>query len=118
MNTPPERGYLMRSVAIVGLVALIVAAPARGDDAAPGGWRAGAARVDITPDEPVWLAGYAARKSPSEGVLQPIFAKALALRDASGKTAVLVTLDLVGIKRPLTERVKGRIEGLTVGGTA
>ena len=28
------------------------------------GWRAGVGRVDITPSEPVWLSGYAARRKP------------------------------------------------------
>lgn len=76
---------------------------------APAGWQAGAARVDITPEGPVWLAGYASRKAPSEGVVLPIHAKALALRDDAGTTIVLVTIDISGVKRALTERVKARI---------
>ena len=31
------------------------------------GWKAGAARGAITPKEPMWMAGYAARNHPSEG---------------------------------------------------
>jgi hypothetical protein len=73
------------------------------------GWGAGAAKVDITPEGPVWLAGYAARKAPSEGVALPIFARALALRDAGGASALILTVDLVGVKRPLTDRVRRRI---------
>ena len=38
-------------------------------------WRAGVAAIDITPTEPVWMSGYAARTKPSEGVLQPLNAK-------------------------------------------
>src|SRR5262245_60583764 len=62
-------------------------------------WQAGAAAVDITPTESIWLAGYASRTKPSESIRQPIHAKALALRDESGATSVIVTLDLVGIRR-------------------
>jgi hypothetical protein len=71
-------------------------------------WQAGAAAVDITPTESIWLAGYAARTKPSESVRQPIHAKALALKDDSGAVSVVVTLDLVGIRRDLAEAIAGR----------
>jgi neutral ceramidase len=67
-------------------------------------WKAGLAATDITPAKPVWMAGYAARTGPSQGASQPIYAKALALQDRSGKVAVLVTTDLLG----LTARVAGK----------
>jgi hypothetical protein len=35
-------------------------------------WKAGVARVVITPDKPTWMAGYAARTKPSEGKLHDI----------------------------------------------
>lgn len=68
-------------------------------------WSAGAASVDITPDGPVWMAGYAARKTPSEGVALPIHAKALALKDAGGSTVVLITADLIGFDRTIVDDV-------------
>jgi hypothetical protein len=73
------------------------------------GWTAGLARADITPEGPVWMAGYAARKSPSEGVIQPLHAKALALRDAGGRTIVWITADVIGFDRPFTEAVINQI---------
>ncbi|MBL8227981.1 MAG: neutral/alkaline non-lysosomal ceramidase N-terminal domain-containing protein [Bryobacterales bacterium] len=82
---------------------LLMAAPAFAE------WQAGAARADLTPQEPIWMAGYAARTKPSEGVRQKIWAKALALRDEKGAAAVIVTLDLVGIRRPLAEDLAGAI---------
>lgn len=63
------------------------------------GYRAGTARVDITPEMPFWLTGYAARTKPAETVLQPIWAKALALHDGKGGRVVIVTADLLGIGR-------------------
>ena len=48
------------------------------------GWKAGAAVIGTTPDEPVWLAGYAARTTPSRGVISPLHDKALALEDEVG----------------------------------
>ena len=74
------------------------------------GWKAGAAAVSITPEEPVWLAGYAFRNKPHESVRQPIFAKALAIRDDdAGTTSLIVTLDLVGIRRVTAEPIAEEI---------
>ena len=65
-------------------------------------WKAGAAKANITPDSPMWMAGYAARTKPSEGKMTDLWAKALVIEDAKGKKAVLVTLDLVGVERQLS----------------
>src|SRR5437762_2681186 len=56
-------------------------------------WKAGAARIQITPAHSVWMTGFAARTNSSTGTLQELYAKALALEDASGQRAVLVTTD-------------------------
>lgn len=85
---------------------------ARAAENTGGGWRAGVARVDITPGEPLWLAGYAGRNRPSEGILHPLWVKALALEDATGRRALLVTSDLIGFPRDMTDRLLQRIEQL------
>jgi len=72
---------------------------------AESGWRAGAAKVNVTPDGPIWLSGFANRNRPSEGVLQPIWVKALALEDESGAVAVIVTSDLQGFSRAMSDRI-------------
>ena len=68
-------------------------------------WRAGVAAVDITPEVGIWMAGFAARTCPSEGVGLPLRAKALALEDEGGRRAVLVTADLLGVTAAMTTRV-------------
>jgi neutral ceramidase len=68
-------------------------------------WKAGAAKVSITPSEPIWLAGYANRSQPSTGVLAEIYVKALALDDGSGKVSVIVTSDLLGLSRALVDAI-------------
>jgi len=73
-------------------------------------WKAGAARVAITPQKSLWMAGYASRKKPSEGVVQDIYAKALALEDQSGKRAVLVTSDLLGFPATVSHHIAERVE--------
>ncbi len=68
-------------------------------------FEAGVAREKITPEGPFWMSGYAARTHPSEGVLQDLWAKSLALRDSQGHELVLITTDLIGIPRELSDRV-------------
>jgi neutral ceramidase len=73
-------------------------------------WKAGVATIVITPAEPMWMAGYAARDKPSEGKINDLHAKALALEDEHGTRLVIVTVDLLGIPRAtrdwLAEHVK------------
>ena len=75
-----------------GIILLIWALPAFA------GIQAGVARVDITPKEAIWLAGYASRTHRSVAVRQAIYTKAGALRDDHGSTVVQVTSDLLGFR--------------------
>ncbi len=72
--------------------------------------RAGLAKVDITPRGPIWMSGYAARTHPSEGVLSPIWAKALAIESSPGGRIVIVSTDLVGIPRELSDEVAAKLK--------
>ncbi len=69
---------------------------AAGETARPDAIRAGLARVCITPDKPLWLQGYGSqsRFKPFAGKLNDLFAKAMAIEDARGERAILITLDL------------------------
>ena len=90
---------------IIALLVVLVALwlHALSADAADG-WKAGVAKVVITPIAPVWMSGYP-RDHPAEGKDQDLWAKALALEDANGRRAVLITMDLVGIDRETSRRV-------------
>src|SRR5436309_854985 len=68
-------------------------------------FKAGVASVVITPPEFMWMSGYANRTKPAAGKVHDLYAKALALEDASGGRLVILTSDLVGIPRPLSEAV-------------
>src|SRR5437764_13418063 len=72
-------------------------------------WKAGVARVDTTPTAPVRMAGYASRTAPSQGVAHPLFAKALALADATDHRIVLITCDIIQFRRTFTHRVTDRV---------
>lgn len=76
--------------------------------AADAAWQVGVAKVDITPTEPVPLAGYGGKTRLPVRVLHPIWIKALALRDDSGATSVLVTADLVGLSTKMVEVISKR----------
>jgi len=69
------------------------------------GWKAGAARVVITPEKAMWMSGYGGRNKPSEGKLTDLHAKVLVLEDKAEHRAVLITLDLVGIDQALTRDI-------------
>lgn len=73
-------------------------------------WRAATAAVVITPSEPMGMAGYAARNKPAEGKAQDLFAKALAVEDAGGHRVLMVTLDLIGVPRPLRDRMEAAVK--------
>lgn len=73
-------------------------------------WKAGVARTVITPGEALWMAGYAARDRPSEGTLHDLWAKALALEDAGGNQVLLVTMDLLGLPKGVSDRVRDQLE--------
>lgn len=82
-----------------------------GAGAQPGGtWLAGTARADITPRESMWLAGYGNRDHASEGTLCPLWAKALLLQDGNGQRVLLVTTDLLGFPKAMSDAILGRIE--------
>ncbi|MGB3120649.1 MAG: hypothetical protein WBE58_17635, partial [Verrucomicrobiales bacterium] len=68
-------------------------------------WQAGVAQVDITPTEPVPLAGYGGKTRLPLRVVHPIWIKALALRDSAGMTSVLVTADLVGLSETMVDLI-------------
>ena len=88
---------------------ILLAAAAIPLAAAPHGNRAGVSRIDITPDAQIWMSGYAARTHPSTGVLHRIWAKALAIEDAKGGRLVIVTTDLIGLPRSVTDPVSARL---------
>lgn len=71
---------------------------------------AGVARIDITPSGPIWMSGYADRTHPSSGVVHPLWAKALAIEDSKAGRVVIVTTDLIGLPRSITDLVSARVE--------
>jgi len=73
-------------------------------------WKAGVASVVITPDDSMWMAGYAARTKPSEGKVHDLYAKALALEDVEGTKLVIVAVDLIGINREMRDWLEKEVK--------
>ena len=99
MNAAYFRGFVL----VAGLLAQT--APddlTRVASASEADWHVGLASVCITPDEPVWLYGYASKNRfrPFEGVLDDIYAQAMAIETTKGEPAVLITADLCVLREP------------------
>jgi hypothetical protein len=71
-------------------------------------WLAGTAVETVTPEEPMWMAGLSARDAPSEGTIQDLHAKALALEDDAGDRVVMVSLEILFVPRELRLAVERR----------
>lgn len=69
------------------------------------GWNVGTASAKITPQEPLWMAGYGARDRPAQGTLNDLWVKVLALEATDGAQAVVVTTDLLGFPREMYESI-------------
>jgi hypothetical protein len=88
--------FFIRATSFVAL--LIIVAPL---EAAEQLWKAGTAKAVITPAQPIWLAGYGGRDKPADGKVTDLWLKVLALEDATGRRAVILTSDLLGIPQSI-----------------
>ena len=73
-----------------------------------GDFRAGAAKVDITPKDGTPLGGYYKFRG-SAGVLDPLYAKTIVM-EKDGTHAVIVVLDLSGTVRPIVAAARKAIQ--------
>jgi Neutral/alkaline non-lysosomal ceramidase, N-terminal len=88
----------------------LIATPATAQNA---DWKVGLARAKITPDQPIFMAGYASRDRPFASVHDDLYAKALILADEQGNRAALVTTDLIGLTADIADPIRRRIEEQT-----
>ncbi len=65
-------------------------------------WQAGIAKAVITPQTPVWLAGYGTARPP-DGKIHDLWVKVLSLEDPAGKRVVLATTDHMGMSKTIYE---------------
>ena len=72
-------------------------------------WKAGAARVDITPPLPVDMLGYVRRAQAARGVWDPMLATACVLRGPDGTTVAIIAADVVGLTTEMSDRIRARV---------
>jgi len=77
--------------------------------AATATWQAGSASEKITPPAGYWMTGYGGRDRPADGTVMELWVKALAFADPNGQRAVLLTLDLCGIPRDISDHVAAEL---------
>ncbi|GIX03913.1 MAG: hypothetical protein KatS3mg113_0919 [Planctomycetaceae bacterium] len=68
-------------------------------------WEAGVAKAEITPPAGLWMAGYGGRTLAAEGTSQPLYVRALALRDRAGHYAIVVATDTLGLTREISAEI-------------
>jgi|GEM_PF-1012808 len=101
---------LISGLLLIVLILFILPGTAQTSAKPPGTMQVGLARVDITPETSIRLAGYAARsKGESEGVLQKLEAKALAFGSDAQRPSILITVDLVGIPGHITTKLAEKL---------
>ena len=95
-----------KSLGVIAILLLMDVCWASGQDH----WLAGTGRRSITPKEPLMKAGYASRTTPATQKNMDLWAKVLYLEDRNGNRGILISLDLVGIDRVLSQRVCQRLK--------
>ena len=84
--------------------------------------RAGVSKVCITPPVGTWQGGYGARRHPSVGVHDDLFARALVLAGDDGAPAgAVVAVDISGLSHDLADAARrraGRATGIPAGSIA
>ena len=96
----------LRLALAIGLFIVPLAGPVQADEP---DWKVGLARIKVTPEQPVMMAGYASRNRPFDKVTADLYAKALALEDREGRLAVLVTADLIGLSAAIADPICARL---------
>lgn len=107
---------LQRRSLLAALVCAAVVGPLRA--AAPSSLQVGIGVRDITPEQPVWLAGYAARNRPFDAIDTRLYAQAIAFRNGAADPVVFVSVDNCEVSGEFTApvlRTLGQKHGLGPG---
>jgi hypothetical protein len=94
--------YKLGFITVLGTLLLLAGGGLRAGEKT---WKVGAARAKITPEPPMYLAGYGGREKAAEVAIHDIWVKVLALEDADGHRAVVITSDVCGVSKRTYETV-------------
>ncbi|GAB2990436.1 neutral/alkaline non-lysosomal ceramidase N-terminal domain-containing protein [Cyclobacterium sediminis] len=73
------------------------------------GWKTGTDKINITPSSSLWMAGYGHRDHTAEGKYGELWVKVLAIEDAHGYQTVIVTSDLLGLPKNLSDEIRNAV---------
>ena len=72
-------------------------------------YQVGVAKIDITPNYPIRLSGYGARREETSEISQRIYAKSLVISHQDDDPFVLILVENVGIPNHLTKEISNRL---------
>lgn len=72
-------------------------------------WKAGVARAAVTPQKPLWMAGYGGRTEPASGKEHDLYVRAIVLEDAEGHKGAILASDLLGIPKTMYDKIYGKL---------
>src|SRR5688572_13199245 len=72
--------------------------------------KVGTGKVNITPDLPFLLSGYAVRTTPAVAKVHDLWAKALIIEENTSSRIVIITTDVLGLTSAITETVANRAQ--------
>ena len=72
-------------------------------------YQVGVGKIDITPDYPIRLSGYGARREETSEITQRIYAKSLVISYQDNDPFVMILVENVGIPDHLTKEVSNRL---------
>lgn len=103
--------------ALTGLLILLAGflpgrAGAQNGSKTEGSVKIGVARVNITPGIPAMMSGYEARKTPSVGVQDSLYASAFYFTREKERT-ILITADIIAFNFEMTREIRSRIHAKT-----
>ncbi len=74
-------------------------------------WLAGFSRVDVTPTEPVRMAGYGSRDHPSEGIDTPLYVRCFAIQNQTNNhPQLIISVDTIGLPGSMTRELAEKIK--------
>jgi hypothetical protein len=106
------KNFKLRGFYILCLTGILSISHGQGSQVDPASVRMGAARVNITPDEPVPMTGYASRTEPFTGVHDSLFATALYFQSPDN-SLLLITADLIGYSSQFIDETRMKISAQT-----
>lgn len=108
-----QRYQVRLRILVIAMLGVAFLVPVTFSEAAELEWKAGLAEINITPERPMLMSGYAGRTKPFVKVTMNLYAKALVLEDREGHRAVIVTSDLLGFPAAVAEPICERIQAKT-----